>query len=567
MLPSSLAYDASGTLYIAVTGAQVVESLSPQGEVHTVAGNGIQGYAGDSGPATAAMLDSPAAIAFDPAGNLFIADTHNHRIRRVDVASGIISTYVLTQKPLALVFNDRGELVFADGALHQVLTVNPVTGLASVIAGSGMQGFAGDGGAAIQAALDSPAGLAFNDAGALYIADAHNHRIRRVDPLTGQISTVAGTGKPGFSGDQVLAAATQLNLPRGLSVDLAGNLYIADSANQRIRRIDATTGLITTVAGSGTQGFAGDGSAATSAALDTPRSVTISPIQLPTVADTANARIRLLDAGANIQTVAGVGAIVPAGASSATTLVQVSASTLLATVSVSSGSASGMATLIDGARPLAAAALSAGRAAFVTGLLSTGSHTLTALYTGNSGQLSSVSQPLILTIGNPSASDFTLAAIAPLTVTTSRGGAAVFSFEVALTGAPLSSPINLSVDGAPRGSTPSFSPAIVPPLSGPAAFTLTIVTPPAIALDHGSAGAEVAGIAMAAFLIPLSLRRRRCGAWLLLLVGLTGCGARINSDNSGRPPPIMYNVTVTAAATSPTGGSLLHTVPVTLVVD
>ena len=171
----------------------------------------------------------PSAIVFDSAGNLYLAETANHLIRKVDT-----------------------------------------TGNITTIAGTGTQGFSGDTGPATSATLDSPQGLALDSANNLYIADTHNHRIRKLSLATGIITTIAGTGTPGFSGDNASAAAAQLNLPTALALDTAGNLYLADTANHRIRRIDATTGIITTIAGNGTQGFSGDNAAAAAANIDSP---------------------------------------------------------------------------------------------------------------------------------------------------------------------------------------------------------------------------------------------------------------------------------------------------------
>ena len=567
MLPASVVYDGNGNLYFAEAGNHIVRRLSAAGVLTIVAGTGTQGYGGDAGPATDALLDSPTGLALDASGDLFIADTHNHRIRRVDAVTGTISTYVAAHLPVALAFNPKGALVYADAAMHQVFTVSGATGQSTVFVGSGVQGFGGDGGLATLAMLDTPSGLAFDGAGNLYLADAHNHRVRRVDATTGIISTVAGTGLAGYSGDQVAANTAQLDLPRGLSVDRVGNLFISDSRNQRIRRVDATTGLISTIAGDGTQGFVGDGSSAAAASLDTPRAVTISAAALPTLADFGNNRIRQVDASQNMQTIAGAGAVSPARAASATALSQSSSATIVATVSSSAGTPTGTATLMDGGTPVGSSGLSGGVAGFAMSVLSTGSHTLTAAYSGNAEVLPSTSPPLIVTIGNPAAADFTLTAVAPTSVTVAAGNAATFNFTIALTGGALTSPINLSVSGAPAGSTASFSPALIPPPSGPSSFTLTIDTPASARLDAPKGREVAAGLCLAALLLPLVFGRRRRNGLLLGAILLTGCGARINTGNSTAPPPLTYNITVSATATSPGGATLLHTSQVTLIVD
>jgi sugar lactone lactonase YvrE len=565
LLPSSVAYDGVGDLYFAETGNHVVRRLTPAGVLAIVAGTGTQGYAGDSGAATAALLDSPSAIALNGAGDLFIADTHNRRIRRVDAVTGIISTYAVARLPVALAFNPLGALVYADAATHQVMLIQPGTGQASVIAGSGTQGFSGDGALATAASLDTPSGLAFDAAGDLYIADAHNHRVRRVDAATGIITTAAGTGQPGFSGDGAPATGARLDLPRGLSLDAAGNLFIADSRNQRIRRVDAATGLVTTIAGDGTQGFSGDGSSAGAASLDTPRAVASPPAAGMTLADSGNDRVRQVDGAGHLLTIAGAGAISPARTASATLLTQTASATLDATVSAASaGTPTGMASLIDGATPVATASLVNGAASFSTGILSAGSHTLTASYSGSATLLPSTSQPLIFAVGNSAGVDFTLIASAPASVTTVAGSAATFTLSISPTGGALTSAIDLSDTGAPPGSTASFNPAVIPPPSGPTTFTLTVDTPASARMESAHGGQVLLA---AAFLLPLAWRRRRRGVCLLALLLLTGCGARVNGGNPGAPQPITYILTVSATATSPTGATLLHTAQVTLVVQ
>jgi streptogramin lyase len=566
LLPSSVTSDSAGNLYFAETAKHLVRRFTPAGVLSTIAGTGTQGYAGDSGPATAALLDSPTALAIDASGDVFIADSHNHRIRRIDALTGSISTYAMATLPTALTFNPQGWLLYADASIHQVLAIDPASGQVKLIAGNGIQGFSGDGRLATAASIDTPSGLAFDLAGNLHIADAHNHRVRRVDASTGIMTTVAGTGVPGFSGDRTLSTGAQLDLPRGLILDASGDLFIADSRNQRIRKIDASTGIISTIAGDGTQAFRGDGSPAVSASLDTPRAVTLSAFALPVLADSANNRIREVKSDATIQTIAGAGAVSPARQLSVTTLTQTNSTTLTATVTAATGIPTGSATLIDGTTPIATTALSSSSAEFPIATLSSGSHTLTAAYSGSSSLLPSTSLPLLLTIGSAASADFALTASTPTTVTAPAGTAATFTFAIALTGPALTSPIDLSLAGAPSGAMSSFNPAQIPPPAGPTAFTLTVVTPVSAHLDKEKSRELETAIILCS-LLPVALRRRRRASALCLLMLLTGCGARVNTGDAGSRPPLSYNLTVTANATSPTGTTLLHTAQVTLIVD
>jgi sugar lactone lactonase YvrE len=321
-IPIGSAVDASGNIYIAEALMNRVRRVSAtSGIVTTVAGTGTAGFSGDGGPATAATMSTPLAVAFDHAGNLYIIDGDNHRVRRVDAASQIITTFAgggspgflgeggpaiaAGLSPAAITFDASDNLFIADEASNRVRRVDAATRAITTVAGTD-RGFAGDGGPAVAAKFDAIRGLAFDSAGNLFIADMINERVRRIDVATRMISTVAGTGIIGYSGDGGPATAAMLALPQTVAVDGAGNLYIADTDNARIRKVDATTGTISTVAGTGTGGFSGDGGPASAAVVSYSTSVTLDTSGNLYITDAGNGRIRRVDRFANlINTVAG----------------------------------------------------------------------------------------------------------------------------------------------------------------------------------------------------------------------------------------------------------------------
>ena len=304
--PQGVALDGAGNLYIADRGNQRIRKVDSAGVISTVAGNGMAGFGGDSGAATAAQLWDPSRVALDGAGNLYIVDRVNDRIRKVDSA-GVISTVAGREQlsnPYGVALDGAGNLYIADTNNQRIHKVDSA-GVISTVAGSGTDGFGGDGGAAVAAQLSGPRDMAPDGAGNLYIADTHNHRIRKVDSA-GVISTVAGNGTQGYGGDGGAATAAQLNLPFSVALDAAGNLYIADRGNERIRKVDSA-GVISTVAGDGTCCYSGDGGAATAARLGAPRSVALDGSGNLYIADRGNHRIRKVDSAGVISTVAGDG--------------------------------------------------------------------------------------------------------------------------------------------------------------------------------------------------------------------------------------------------------------------
>ena len=230
--PSGVAVDAAGNIYISDETNRILR-VSTQGIITTIAGTGNAGYAGDGGPATAAQLNAPADMIIDDKNTILFADAGNNRIRKID-AAGIITT----------------------------------------LAGTGAAGFGGDGGPATTALLNAPTGLCIDGSGNLFVADALNHRIRKVS-AAGTINTVAGTGTGGLSNDTAIATTAKLNEPGAIAIDGASNLYITDCANHRIRKIIAESGMIVTIAGTGESGYTGDGGNATAATLFYPACIAL----------------------------------------------------------------------------------------------------------------------------------------------------------------------------------------------------------------------------------------------------------------------------------------------------
>jgi YD repeat-containing protein len=306
--PTGVAIDPEGSFYIADGSYHRIRRVGPDGIIHTVAGMGFWGFGGDGGPAIWAHLAHPTGVAIGPEGSLYIADTSNHRIRRVG-PDGIITTVAgtgsgdsggfdgdggpataaLLAMPTGVAIGPEGSLYIADGSNHRIRRVGP-DGIIHTVAGTGFRGFDGDGGPATAARLNRHTGVAVGPDGSLYIADTGNQRIRRVGP-DGIITTVAGTGSGGFDGDGGPATAARLSLPSGVAIGPEGSLYIAEEDNHRIRRV-GPDGIITTVAGTGSGGFDGDGGPATAARLSWPRGVAIGPEGSLYIVDEGNRRIR-----------------------------------------------------------------------------------------------------------------------------------------------------------------------------------------------------------------------------------------------------------------------------------
>jgi uncharacterized protein (TIGR03437 family) len=305
--------DASGDLFIVDTGNARIREVSASGIITTVAGNGCCGYSGDGQQATAAALTYPQGVAVDASGNLYIADTGNNVIRKVS-AGGIITTIAgrfgqvgfygdggpavaaLLYAPASVAVDASGNLFIADTVNNVIRKVTASSGNISTVAGNSTQGFAGDGAAATSAELYLPTGVFVDASGNIFIADRGNNRIRKVLASNGNISTVAGNGTGVSSGDGGAAAAAGLPSPTSIALDASGNIFIAVPLNSRIREVSAGSGTITTVAGDGVAGFYGDGGLPTNALLNHPAGVAVDASGDIFIADTGNNRIREVSA-------------------------------------------------------------------------------------------------------------------------------------------------------------------------------------------------------------------------------------------------------------------------------
>ena len=293
--------------------------------ITTIAGNGVGGYGGDGGSAGLAQLQGPQGLALDAAGNIYIADLVNNRVRKVNASTGIITTIAGTgattyngdgiaataanlYAPSALAFDANWDLYLTDRYNNRIRKINIATGIISTVAGTGTGGYNGDGIAATAAQLNAPNEVAFDVAGNLYIADWFNNRVRKVDISTGLISTIAGTGPAGYNGENIIATAAQINGPCGIIFDHLGNIYFAEYNGNRIRKITVSTGLISTVAGTGVAGFNGDNIAATSAQLFGSAYIKFDEVENMYIGDAINYRVRKIAASSGIiSTIAGTG--------------------------------------------------------------------------------------------------------------------------------------------------------------------------------------------------------------------------------------------------------------------
>jgi len=664
-LPSGIAYDAAGNLYFADVNRHQVYEATLAGALVVIAGSGVQGFSGDGGSALTAELDSPQGVAVGPDGTIYIADTGNQRIRVI--AAGQISTFAGNgvkgflgdggpataaefRLPVAVAVDLSGALLICDSGNQRVRRVSG--GQISTSAGNGVQGFAGDGGVAAAAEFDTPSGVAVGADGRVFVADEHNQRIR-VIAVSGTISTFAGTGVAGYSGDGSAATAAKLSMPRGVAA-IGGAVVFADANNQRIRSVDAS-GTISTMAGDGVQGLSGDASTASGAALNSPRGVGVSSFSSPVFADAANRMVRVLLSNGDLYLPAGM----TTGRSSSVILtVQGSAvyGQAIATVNVSgnAGTPQGTVQVLENGVSLGQATLNSGMTTILLSGLSGGTHLLSATYAGdgvNPAAMSAASSvtiglapsqvaevlptqgyagmPMVLTAtvqsgtagiaasptgtvnfvsgaavvasGNlaggtatgtwlaPAAGtqpvvaaytgdgrftasssaastvvvspmpDFVLTLPGGSTQTVQGGLVATYTIAVGPSPGPFTGAVSMSASGAPVGAVVSFSPPQVVPGSSSVVVTMSVLTP---VLKVGI-GKKVVWLGLLVVLV--GSRRRRRVAGLLVLIALVGCGNRTVSEAGAGSQ--TSTITVTGTSTNLAGVLVTHAVNVTLVVD
>ncbi len=305
--PQGVVIDDTGNVYVVDEDDNVIRKINTLGIIHTLIGTGVVGFGGDGGAATAAKLNSPGGAVIDRKGNIYIADTYNHAIRKVNTlgiistiaghgtisgygGDGAIATAAYLNFPEMVTVDGIGNIYITDAGNNRIRKID-TTGIIKTIAGTGVAAYAGDGGAATAAKLAYPTGIVIDTTtGIIYIGDANNNVVRKINTV-GIITTFAGTGFLGYSGNGGMATAAKLNSPQGVTIDTAGTVYISDGGNNAIRKVN-TSGIISTYAGTGVAGYSGDGGPAIFAKIYNPPGITVDIAGNLYIAEYFNSRVR-----------------------------------------------------------------------------------------------------------------------------------------------------------------------------------------------------------------------------------------------------------------------------------
>jgi len=599
--PQQIAVDTAGNLYIADTGFQEVLKVDAKTGMMTIfagGGNPAPPSIGDGGPATQANI-YPNGLAFDQAGNLYISDAFNNRIRKVSLTSGIITTVAgggtagrgdgaaataaTLDFPGPIVLDGKGNLYFGeqDG---RVRVVDGKTGIITTFAGSGIAGATGDGGPALAAQLFA-SGLAVDSSDNLYISNEQDG-IRMVPAGGGTITRVVGNGYSGFEGDGGAATMAELCDPDGLAFDKAGSLYIADSCNARVREV--TSGAATSTPAFSPAAGTYQGTQTVTITDATPGAVIYYTTDgsTPTTSSTLYSAPIIVSASETLKAIAATTDNAASAVASATYVItqpivpdvsavkssmnpSMAGDSVTFTVSVSSsaGTPSGNVTFMDGSAQLGSATLTGGSATYTPSTLATGSHSITAVYSGDDTFASVTSSVLTQVVESFS---ITTPGSSSTTATASPGGQATYALTV--TPPAAGDALTFSVTGLPAGATSTFSPSTIAPGASATNVTLTISIPANTAVQPMARPLERRPwpVALALMLAPFALRNRkrwRASLSLFLLVatglilsfGVTACGG---SGKQTSPSQQTYNLTVTA-----TSGTLTQSTNLTLLVQ
>ncbi len=604
--PSGIAVDGFGNHYIADQKANKVRKVTAAGVISTFAGTGAPGFSGDGGLATSATLSGPMSVIVDGAGYVYIADTGNNVIRMVST-TGIISTYMgqyyapgttppavcaaatnpvgdncpgnqmIMNMPVDMVFCHAQNIHVSDKLNNRVRTIVRTSYDTITQVGDGVAGFAGDGGPNTSAEINGPTGLIMDAANFIYVADSGNHVIRKT-LLTGTtpnpISTVAGTPlSPGNTGDGGLATTAQLNDPRGVAVDPAGDIYISDSASAVVRKVNVATGIISTVVGTGTAGYTGDGGAATSAQLNVPAGILLDEIGNLYVTDSQSSVVRKVDfSDAPSLTFASTAVGATSAAQDVTVMnlgnAPLTLSPITAAANYSLGGSDTSCNLSNGQTLSLATSC-------ILGIEFTPA---TAGTLSGSVVLADNSNPTAQTIAltgaaTAQADSYTLTApSSTVSMTAGSSGTATLTLTSAsYTGTVSFTTTVTSTDGTPADVTATAT-SVTLTAGGTGTSTVTIAANMSAANRTPSAPWNGGGTVMfCAFLLgaPFTFRRKRLLAAfpLVLAISLTGfmmaCGAVGSSTTTQSHPQgaRTYIVTVTPTGTASTGGSATVTNP------